>query len=183
VTGRQVGETMKFEILRKGRRRSPSITLKPPADLVHRPSYDRRPSYLFVGGLVFTPLSHDYMAHWEGEEQDPGFRTLAQFFTRTPKRKEVVVMSHVYAHELNVGYHTYRNMIVERVNGRRIGALRDVLRALAKPVGRFHVFELANAADGPLYSRLVLEAARTPAVTLELMQRYDIPRDRSTDLM
>ena len=93
----------------------------------------------------YIPLSHDYIAHWESEDVDPSFKMLAQFFTRNPRHREVVVLSHVYAHELNVGYHAMRNEFVERVNGRPIGDMRDLLNAVAKPMGRYHIVDLAHA--------------------------------------
>src|SRR4051794_22507929 len=56
-------------------------------------------------------------------------------------RREIIVITQVLAHEINLGYHLMREMVVERINGIEIAEMRDVQRAFASPRGNFHVVD------------------------------------------
>ena len=96
------------------------------------------------------------------------------------------------AHEINLGYHQMREMIVERVNGIDITEIADVVRALASPQGRFHVIETdyhgprseSHRSDyhSSYGTRIVLDASQTERATREILEQHGIPNDRSPDL-
>ncbi len=185
-----VGDRMEIEVLRHGERETLSLELQAPVGLVARPKNDVRPTYFVFAGLVFTPLTYNYMREY-GEWKDIDHR-LKFFYTDglpTPERKEIVLIGQVLAHDVNIGYHKLHNAVVERVNGKVITEIRDVLRALETPVGKFHVFHLDHhtarstsdyAADAG--TRIVIEADKAEGATREVLDRYGIARDRSQDL-
>lgn len=190
LTRYQVGETMDLEVLRKGERKTLTVSLKPAAALVPRPRHDVRATYFIFAGLVFTPLTYNYMREY-GDWKDIDHR-FKYFYTNglpSEDRLEIVLIGQVLAHDVNVGHHKLHNAVVEEVNGKRIRELRDILEALKQPKGKYHVFHLDHhtGRSGSDYSsdagtRLVIEAAKAEEATQEVLERYGIDRDRSADL-
>ena len=103
-----------------------------------------------------------------------------------------MIIHQVLAHEINLGYHLMSEMVVERVNGIEISEIRDVVRALASPQGKFHVIETdyhgprseSHRSDyhSSYGTRIVLDASKTERATAEILEQHGIPSDRSSDL-
>lgn len=182
VTQHQIGELAKLEVLRKGRRATVKVKLLPRVSLVPDPAYDRPPSYFFFAGLVITPLSRNYMGQWEDDSVPEEFTVVSESLPRTRKRRQIVLLGHVYAHEISAGYHGITNAIIECINGRPIAELADVVKAFEKPLRGFHVIDVTQLPGAATSVKVVLDASKAEAATAELMRRYDIPRDRSPDL-
>jgi S1-C subfamily serine protease len=103
---RHVGDTVTLDLVRAGESLSTSVTLKRCAQLVQRSQYDIQPTYFIYGGMVFQPLSRDFLATWQTwwDKAPPEF--LEQYYAgiKSEQRREVVVLTQVLADEINVGY-------------------------------------------------------------------------------
>jgi S1-C subfamily serine protease len=117
ISRRQVGETIDLAILRGRAPTKVEITLRPYVSLVPPPQPDRRPSYFMVAGLLFTPLSYEYINDWEWARDHHKYGTMSWDSFPSERRRQVVVIHQVLAHEINLGYHQMREMIFERING------------------------------------------------------------------
>jgi S1-C subfamily serine protease len=182
VTERQVGEPLKLEVLRGSKVMPLTVTSKPVKDLVPRPQYDTLPTYYVVGGLVFTQLTFNSMVSASGSwgNVPTKFRNLYENGNVTPEHEQIVVLSQVLPHEINVGYHEETNMIVSRVNGQKIRNMSDVVTAFQKPLGDFDVVETdADTDDG---FQIVLSADGVRKANDEILKRFQITPDRSEDL-
>jgi S1-C subfamily serine protease len=182
VTSRQVGEPLKLEVLRAGKVTPLNVTSKPVKDLVPRPQYDTLPTYYVVGGLVFTQLTFNSMVSASGSwgNVPTKFRNLYENGSVSPEHEQIVVLSQVLPHEINVGYHEETNMIVSRVNGQKIRNMSDVVAAFQKPMGDFDVVETdADTDDG---FQIVLSADGVRKANDEILKRFQITTDRSADL-
>lgn len=189
---RQIGTSIAVEVLRRGEPVKLTVPLKPYVSLVAPPQPDRRPSYLVFAGLVFTPLTHDYMEDWEWAKEHHRYANLYYEGLPSEHRKEIVLLHQVLAHEINLGYHQVQGAIIERINDIVITELRDVLRALATPLGKFHVIETDfHGSRRASYSsdfhhsfgtRIVLDAATVEHATRAILEQHAIPHDRSPDL-
>ncbi len=181
ISRRQVGEKVDATVVRGGKEQIVKIAMKPSADLVPGPRYDARPSYFIAGGLVFMPLSDELIA-----ARGAGFRvrSLSADGMPTPERSEVVVISHVLAHEFNRGYHNWSMAPVTRVNGRLIGGLKDLVEAFERPVAGRHEIECEHYSGygENKGTRIVLDAAEAAKALPAIMARYGVPADRSADL-
>jgi hypothetical protein len=82
-------------------------------------------------------------------------------------RKEVVIIKDVLPHAINVGYHKLKGAIVQRINGVSIGEMRDVVKALEKAQGEFHVIELDHRAG----TRMESDYSRDTGTRLVLRTR------------
>jgi hypothetical protein len=172
------GQAMALKIWRDGREQNLAYTL-PQVEVARRlvpPSVpDAPPEYLIVGGLILQPLTRNYLESWGQDwERRAPFR-LAFFRNEepTPERPSIVVLSQVLPDILNVGYQDLRSLVLERINGQRISALRDVTPALERAVNGFHTFEFLK---GESLQRLVLDAAQLDAATQRVLDRYGIEK-------
>jgi hypothetical protein len=177
--GKWAGDRVHLKIWRDGAPLEVDYVLPPvelAARLVPEAAYDRPPEYLIVGGLIFEPLTRNYLRSWGADwERAAPFR-FAQFRLEepSPDRPGVVILSSVLPENFNLGYFDLQQLVLERVNGRRVSWLRDLQEALAKPQGDFHVFEFLK---GESLQRLVLDAKRLEAATQRVLDRYGIESD------
>jgi S1-C subfamily serine protease len=190
LTQFHMGETLRLGLLRSGKVLEGEIKLKNLSSLITGPEYDKRPTYFIYAGIVFTPLSFNFLSVSEWKDVDPRFKYLLEWGMPSASRKEVVIIKDVLPHNINVGYHKLKGAIVERINGVSIGEMRDVVKAFEKAQGEFHVIELDHRAGTRMESdysrdigtRLVIRSSGAPEATLQILTRYDIPADRSADL-
>ncbi len=171
------GDSSTFEIWRAGAVLTVELALPRVsyADaLVPDRDFDRRPEYAVAGGLVFQPLTTDYLRSW-----DPQWRGSAPFrlhyYLHQPSRAErrnLVVLSQVLPDPFNLGYRDFAFRVVDRINGRPVANLRDLESALENPGGGFHVIDLLPA-RGP--TRLVLDSAGLDEATQRVLRRYGLP--------
>jgi S1-C subfamily serine protease len=179
VSQRHVGENMKVTVFRDGRVRRISVTLKPPQYLVPEDQYDVRPSYYVYGGLLFVPLTRDYLKTWGEEWWANAPRSLMQLYetqVRSASRTQVVVLQKTLADTSNRGYHELGNIVVEKVQGRRVRDLAHVVRLIARARTEFIRIE---GEDGRV---VVLDRAKATQRLRPIMRRFGVPRDRSDDL-
>lgn len=179
-----IGEALRLDILRRGAPQTVTVPLERPLGffrLVPNALYDREPAYLIAGGLVFAPLTLNYLKEY-GEDHD--------WFVHAPKellhyylygepeanRREIVVLTKVLADEVNVGYHEIENAVIGRVNGRAIASMADLVQALDQHTGPYH--EIQDIHGYKLVIDRRKAARRLPAI----LSKYGIDRDRSDDL-
>ncbi len=181
---KQIGDDIGIKILRDGNVRTVTVRLSKAAGferLVPGKFYDRPATYYVIGGLVFEPLTLNYLEEY-GTARDWAVtapKDLLFYYLHgepTVERRQVVLLAKVLADEANVGYHEYANGIIERVNGRHVGTLRDLMDAFEKNAGPFHVIEDMHG------NRLVLDRKKVETRGPEILKRYRVPFDRSEDL-
>jgi hypothetical protein len=178
--GRRPGETMNTRILRDGVRRAvatPLRRIQAEADKIPPYVYGHGPNYVVVGGLVFQELTVPYLTTF-GDWQRRGPPRLLIAYDReaampSPESPRFVILSSVLPDAANLGYEGVRNLIVERVNGRRIGSMDDLREAFARPEGDFHVVEFL---PGLPPERLVLDVEETEASAQRIRAAYGVDR-------
>jgi hypothetical protein len=171
------GDTVKLKIWRDRREMILEYPL-PEVDFGHKllpfAHYDHEPEYLIVGGLVFQPLDIPLLKAFGRNWETRAPLNLTQHAEAVPteKRPGLVVLSMVIPDPFNLGYQDQRWLLVDEVNGRRIGGLKDLHAALANPVNGFHEF---NFARGSGLERLVLDVKQTAPATERILRQYRIP--------
>jgi S1-C subfamily serine protease len=176
VRSHQVGDTVSVSFLRQGERRQAQVKLGTLERLVPGPRYDREPTYLILGGLVFVPLDHDYLDAC-GDEMPSNLVEIEEFQNIvTAERREVPVLSRVLAHDVNQGYDAYANLVVRTVNGAVPRDMKHLASILDGAAGKTVEFVFDDR------SRLVLDVNAARASSPEILREYGIPADRSRDL-
>ena len=92
----------------------------------------------------------------------------------TPERHQRVVLAQVLPSEVNVGYESVRNVVIDKINGMKIRQISDVITALKSPVNGFNVFEFQT---GESTKRAVLDATDIDHVNQEILSHYNIRYD------
>jgi hypothetical protein len=166
-----MGDTVKLSILRN--REPMEVTVKFDRAwpyLMQANSYDSRPRYVLVAGLLFQPLSRDLFAAYQF--QNPRINFFFDFFITKEiykERPEVVVLSTILPDPINTYLTEFREGVVEKINGEPIRTLDDLAKAFAgKP--EFYVVEFLGN-NRPL----VLERAAVEAAQERIARRYNVP--------
>jgi S1-C subfamily serine protease len=170
--GRQIGDAIAVAFLREGRALSATIPLTRPmgeGDLVGGPHYDTRPAYYLFGGLVFAPLTTDYVSMWGNAY--PQISALSQE-PPTFDGQEILVLSRVLAAEANEGYHELVNLVVTAVDGKKPANLAELVRLVEEGQSSFVTF---SASDG---REVILDRARAREAGPAIMKLYLVQSDR-----
>lgn len=170
------GDTVTMKVWRKGELKEVELRL-PRADygvdMVPSRHFDQRPEFLIAGGLVFQPLSGEFLRGFGPNWQRNAPFRLYYYSLGPPTedRSSLVVMTQVLPHPFNTGYENVRFQVVDRINGKKVETLRDVREALQSPKDGIHLIEFLHSRE---VSRMVLDAALMDRATREVMQLYQI---------
>jgi hypothetical protein len=180
VDRRQVGETVTLQVLRGGKRLDVQVPLMTFAPSAFRSNaFDRLPRYYVYGGLVFVALELETMKTFGNEWYARADRALLHEFLFRPLEEpallaqERVVLLRRLDHPVNAAMAWFRNLAVERVNGKPILKLEDLIAAIESNTDSFHVIEFSN-----LHRLGVLDRAAADAAQAEILARYGVPKDR-----
>ena len=182
VQVRQINDVVDLEIMRENKVMQVEVTLSAPIDfwrLVPPEGYDVAPTYYIAGGLVFEPLTVNYLKEWGPNWRNNAPLELVNYYLhgeKTANRNEVVVLVKVLADELNVGYQERKSNVVRSVNGRTISSIQDLVRAFEENRGQYHILR-----DEEDYM-IVLDREKVDRDGPGILQRYRISCDRSSDL-
>ncbi len=180
VERKQVGEEVVLELIREGEEIVVPVPLRSGRETLRSGNeYETRPEYLIFAGLLFQPLSREFLKSssedWT-ESADPRLPYYFFFFERDKinrERPEIVVLSRVLPGPVNQYYSDLSLQVVDRVNGRKVGRLADLEAAFAQPAGDYHLVEFDGAVPP-----VVLEAAASAAQHRMILEKYQIPSDR-----
>jgi hypothetical protein len=177
--GKWAGQSCRFKIWRDGKEMDITYIL-PKAEysdeLVPAQSFDQEPQYVLAGGFIFVPLTDAYLRSWGADWQSRAPFRLAYYALDkvTPEHPERVVLSQVLPDEVNLGYESLRNVVVDQINGMPIRRISDVAEALKKPQGGYDVFIFA---PGEAMQKAVLDANALDEANQKIMARFHIPAD------
>jgi len=182
--GRKPGETIAAKVLRDGQRLELTLPLRrmlPEDDTVPPYVYGHGPEYVIAGGLVLQELTRSYLAVWGDWARRAPARLLIAvdrdaLAPDAPHR--FVLLSTVLPDVANLGYQDMHDLIVQKVNGRRIGSLADLRQALAQPSGPYHVIELL---PGQGARWIAIDAEQAKASVARLRQAYGVERMDSAE--
>jgi S1-C subfamily serine protease len=180
VQGKFMGETISCRIMRDGKTMDVTIPLSTPLEagrLVPYTQYDKKPTYYIVGGLVFQPLTTNYLEAWGKMEDVPPHLVTYYYYGRpSENRRQVIVLTKILGDELTVGYDDFKDHVITRVNGAEISTITDLVKAIESNQGKYHVLmdEWGN--------QIVLERDKADQTQRKILEKYKIDADRSADL-
>jgi S1-C subfamily serine protease len=182
VQAHQVGDEMKLNILRSGRDEQVKLKLDLPVgvnQLVPLEQYDVQPTYFIYGGLVFEPLTVNYLKTWGATWFANAPKNLVasfQFDQLTEVGEKIVVLTRVLPDEVNKGYHNSGDYRIVKVNGQPIDNLKDLVRIVEGSSEPFVSFTDRWGAA------VVLDRKAVEARKHEILDKYRIKDDRSDNL-
>lgn len=179
VARRHVGKQLGLRVFRDKKARTVRVTLKPPRFLVQEDRYDVKPTYYLFGGLLFVPLTRDYLKTWGQNwwaHAPHGLMDRYERGLRRPDRREVVVLQKVLADEANQGLHDLESLEILEVQGQPVRDLRHLIETVESTKDRYVFFKAVDKSEIAIDRKLA--AARTPAI----LERFGVIFDRSPDL-
>jgi len=165
---KQIGEDITFEVWRDRQRRKITFQLKPRDFMVipAMPQYDTQPRFYLLGGLLFRVVEPRYLGHRAPVDIKKYYQT-----TRGEQGlQELVVIGAIYEASVNKGYNGgLKNIRVMRVNGRKIGGLKDLVAAFKAGAEReFYVIDLEGRAQ------VILNRKQVESSEAAIRKRYNI---------
>jgi len=139
IEQKQIEENVKLTYYRNGEQKTAiaQIALNRPI-LPYSRKFDQQPRYHVFAGLVFVPVSRNFLETWGPEWINDMPYYLRYLFHNSlqlntdPRRKEYVVLSEILADQANAYCGPFRNKVVQSVNDIEIHSLDDLARALTK---------------------------------------------------
>jgi len=146
--------------------------------LVKGEQFDQVPEYYIYGGILFVPLNMNLIKRWGNDwgRTAPVSLLQARNEWSSPERSEVVVALQVLAADVNLGYHDWRNWLVEFVNGEQVRDFEHFSQLIKNNLEENVVFENKNG-----YQMVI---NHKEAITSEdaILAQYRIPAAHSVGL-
>jgi S1-C subfamily serine protease len=175
----QDGQQVPLKVWREGKTVELPLTVRViQADRAEGNQYTP-PRYYVYGGLVFTPLCRDYLRALGAGMSDPASSSLVYELyyhsNEDPKnaRPEPVVLAALLPDRVNASLDARRRMMVDKINGRRINRLEDVIQAFEENHNAQDVIEFL-----PDHHFEALERVEVAKVQAEILKTYGVPKDR-----
>jgi S1-C subfamily serine protease len=179
ITRRQIGETIPMSIIRDGSPMSVEMNLQSTYQelcLVPEYIYDRPAEYYIFGGLVFMPLTTNYLESAWGTEwysnAYPYMTANVHRNWRTSSSYRLPIMAYALPAEVNAGYQEMENEIVETIDGQPVHDFVALVQQLESAGGEF--VEIRTN----LGRLMVVDREQAAATEEEILQTYGIPSDR-----
>ena len=169
-----VGEEIKIDIYRKGKPKTIIATMTKISDarLVPYIKANKEPKFFVTGGLVFQPLTINYLLTLRYPPQKYEYEW--QYGQIEEDRKEVVVISEILPHDLNKGYDDLiYDFIVAKVNGKKISELKDLIDIIENTDDEFIIIE---EKDG---EKIIFQTEQLRMKNEEILRKYNVVKDRS----
>lgn len=169
----QVGDAVPARVLRGGERLDLQLPVGP--SVYPDRAYETLPTYVVYAGLVFVPLEREYVEVMGISKNhdilwEYAYKQLDSPDQVVPGR---VVMLRRLDHAVNATVGLSANVVLERVNGREIFSLQDLVQALDDNQDRFQTFEFAYVDH-----LVVLDREAANAAHQEILQLYAVTPDR-----
>ncbi|AQT67264.1 peptidase Do [Anaerohalosphaera lusitana] len=180
-----VGDNIEFTLWRDGKK----ITLSAPAEkftaqdmLVPYYEYGMQPEYFVTAGFVFQKLTRPYMQMWGDDFAGKITPHIYNYyrdtaFSPTEDRQDVIMLSFVLPHQVNLGYHDLRGKIVKSVNGRTIESMQDFVSAFQlNPDAQHDVIEFEQ--DNPT---VVIPRDQAKTADMMIAQRFGVTQQQNVN--
>ena len=171
---KKYGDNLSYEIIRDKKTKTGQVKLEKKDikyTVVTEVTIETPPSYMVYGGLLFEPLTSNYMAGT--------IEKLGSVYDREElykDYKELVVLVRVLPFDVNLGYTDAENEIIVKVNGEKYKDFKDFAQKVKNVKSGFIVFENDNGDE------IVLDVKEVEEQREELMQNYNISSDMSDDI-
>lgn len=179
IQSKQVGEEVVLDVLRGGEKMQKVISLKNVPPLVPGTHHVTGNSYYVFGGLVFQPLTLEYLFLYNDcDTWIPGELAIYGLTRnyRTPERDQIIMVTSVLPAPLNRGYQDYEDEVVATVNGMIPRDMRDLVSIVEKADGpRLRVVTESGAV-------LVLDLQRARADQGGILKSHRLPSECSIGL-
>ena len=182
---KQVGSKLEVRILRAGKESVLQLPLTARKRRTSNLQFDRIPTYFVFAGVVFQPLTGDYLkSHHESQfsllSYIPEY-TLEGYEKQIPdriayNRKQTIVISRVLPDTINQGYKDMEGAVIYSVDDTPVRDMRHLIELVQHPRGKYIKFVTDFG------SLMVFDLNATKLRNEKILKNYQIYNDRSPDL-
>ena len=168
IDKKQLGESVKFEVLRGFERMTLEVELTNIADdnlLVNTIEHDVMPRYMIYDGYVFTPLSRNLIV---GSRSSLLKLREAAGKWATNEKEEVVILLKVLADKSNRGDHSFSLWIVDMINSKKFKNFDEFKRMIHDFKGKYLILENEDGI------KIAIDRDKALKVQKSILQRYSI---------
>lgn len=146
--------------------------------LVAGEKFDQIPEYYIYGGVLFVPLNMNLIKRWGNDwsRSAPVSLLHARNEWSSPARRELVVALQVLAADVNLGYHDWRNWVVDYVNGEPVRDFTHFSELIKYNRQENVILENMNG------YQMVINHETAIASEADILTQYRIPAAYSTGL-
>lgn len=137
---KSVGDELTLNLLRQGEPQEIRVKLTRQAEntrLVPQYLFDTAPPFLVKGGLILQelsrPLLQAYGEEWQSRAPLNFLDALNQPENYQDRYDRIVCLTAIIPTPATIGYESLRNLIVSRINGKKIRHMDDAISAFAQP--------------------------------------------------
>jgi hypothetical protein len=178
--GAQHGDSVPMKIWRQGEEKEVEVPMRVnDQEKMVSNQYDVLPRYFVYGGLVFTPLSLDYLKTFGRNWSDSANAELVYelYYRRTERpeiaRSEPIMLATTLSHPVNANMKIQGKSLVSKINGKTITKLEDVIEAFAQGTKAQHLIEFL-----PNNSIECLSKSEADDANREILKTYGVSKDR-----
>ena len=141
---------------------------------VQASQYEVRPRYILLGGLLFQPVSRDFL-HASGID-NLRVRYMYNYFIADEFFKEhpdIIVLSGILPDPVNTYVGGLRGSVVDTINGVKIKTFNDMAAELAKPVDQYVIRMIGEGRP------IVMERAAVDASRARIKANYNVRSEQN----
>jgi len=167
-------DTVKFDIWRDNAKQTVELKLSGNWPyLMQANRYDSPPRFVLFAGLVFQPLSKNFMDAYQVD--DLRLRYFYNYFITDEifkEHPEVVVLSNILPDPVNAYLSDLRFQIVDKINDKKIHTLQDVADAFAQ-TSDYYVINFVGSSRPAVLERSAVEQARE-----RIIANYNVQKEQ-----
>lgn len=174
--GYKIGSLLPIKLIRNKKEMKLNLFLKSfPFSSVKIPyaNLQEEPKYLITGGFIFTELSEfllkEFGNSWRGRV-DKKLLYLNDYhrYQRKREKGKYILLIQVMPDISNNGYHNLSFDLVNTVDGKKIGSLEELNKALEDKKNKFLDIELDNAVN------IILDKEKLPEINSRISQKFGL---------
>ena len=168
VDQKQIGDSVKFEVLRGGKKLELSVLLNNVANdnlLVNTVAHDEIPKYLVYGGYVFSPLTRNLLM---GNRSTLLRLRQASMEWASDEREQAVILLKVLASEANRGDHNYSLWMVDKVDSKEFKNFAEFIQIIRNFRGKYLIIENKDGV------KIAIDRDKARELEQVILNRYDI---------
>lgn len=172
----QLGEAVTLDILRKGEVRQVSLALNQTQNeflLVQNEQYDVKPKYFIYGGIVFSPLTKNFINE---RKRPPEYLVMELENWPTRDKSEHVIAIQTLAADINKGYHDLYSWMVTEVNGKKFRDFQEFVQIISESSDPYIIFKNDKG------FQVVLNREKAMESNDNILRIYGIKEDQSPDM-
>lgn len=168
------GDSVEFDIFRERTPLTVTVRLRGAWPyLIYRNEYDKRPRYVLFAGLLFQPMSRDFMsAH---KVKNPQIKYLYDFYITDEifeERPEVVILSSILTDHINTYLGGFTMSVIDEINDLKIKRMADLAAAFAKPADQYVIRTIDG---GP---PIVIDAVNVEGARKRIVSNYHVTSEQ-----